>query len=253
MLLANVSSQDNDNTTKNYLQNITKPDFQVFIENKVMKNFLVSSLIEKETDSDIFKAFMLEIYDSLVLCSIDAFKRKNPGVKVKKGQIKSIKKLDIIAVGILLACATNRSKIDFLYNLFSQEEGYFKHSEDLEDFLYFLFIIPSTCGFRSIKNLGEKFPEQMDSLSNEEFYKKLDAFEIEDIHRLKGIFITDFFKGSNRLSKNEFESRFVTATGEENFGWIFSSSGIRFMLEKNNDVKKPEVVEGGEVENKSQA
>lgn len=242
LLLTNMRvEKENPSETRDYFQEVSRQDFLIFIENKIMKNFLVYTMLnEKEKNADIFKDFMVDLFDSEVGAAIDSFRHKNPGVKVYKGQISSVKKLNVISIGLLYCCAKNSSKMNFFYNLFVNETGNFVNSDQLEDFLYFHFIIPATCAFRAIKKLGERYPEDFTHLSNEEYFKKNDAFEIKDIYRLKDIFIRDFFKGKERLSKSEFTANF---TQEDGFGWIFSPSGIRAMLEKNNDVKPQEVIE----------
>ena len=221
---------------KAFLAELTKADFQVFLENKVMKNFVVFAQVMKdETNANIFKEFMVELFDALILCYVDLYKKKNPGVKVLKGQIKSLKKLVIISIGLLFCKSSNRSKVNFFFNLFLNENGRFEKSQDLEDFLFFLFIIPSTCSLRVVKKLGDRY-EKITKIDDESYLKLLDAFEIKDILRLKDIFIKNFFLGGKTLTKTEFEFKFVN----EDFGWIFSTNGIRENLEKSNDIKPPE-------------
>jgi len=70
----------------------------------------------------------------------------------------------------------------------------------------------------------------------EQIQKLLDAFEVNDILRLRQVFLDDFFKGKEQLNRNEFNAKF----GQNQFEWIFIPEGIRFMLEKNNDVKPPQ-------------
>lgn len=217
----------------NYFQEINKMEFLVFIENKIMKNYLVISLMnENEENSAIFKDFISEVFDAFIFATIDLFKKKNPGVKVKKGSIKSIKKLFIFVIPLLYCMCSNFGKVDLFFNLFANE-GRFSKTEELKDFLFYLFIFPSTCGFRAIKQLGEKYPNKFDQISNEEYFKKSDAFEVSDIERLVDIFLESFFTSRDFLTKAEFESNFRN----EDFGWIFNSCGIRSMLERHNDVK----------------
>ena len=137
-------------------------------------------------------------------------------------------------LALLLCNSSNNYKVDLFYSLFVNDQKEFALCEDLEEFIYYLFITPSTCSFRALKRIAENFPDSLNAISAEEFANKTDAFEIEDINRLKEIFMKDFFKGKSSLTKIEFEEKFI----KEDFGWIFSPCGIRCFLEKNNDVKE---------------
>lgn len=218
----------------NYLKEITKDEFLIFIDNKIMRNYLVISLInDNELHAAIFKDFMSELYHSTLFAVIDHFKRKNPGVKVKKGSIKSVKKIYIFVIPLLYCLSSDKAKMDFFFDLFSQGDKFAK-SPELFDFLYYLFIIPSTCAFRACRNLGEKYPNKFDHVSNEDYLKNTDAFEVNDIMRLIDIFIDTFFKSNDFVQRYEYEQKFCLG----DFGWIFSPKGIRAMLEKHNDVKE---------------
>jgi hypothetical protein len=226
-------SADNQ-VAKPYLEELEKVDFMLFLEHKVIKNYLVVSILnDNEEIATIFKEFMSELYDSLLLARIDNHKKKNPGVKVKKGSIKSIKKLYLYPIAVLFSSSTNRNKIEFLFSLLSDEKRNFPKSQDLIDFIFFLFMVGATCSFRAIRNTADKFPTKLNSISKEEYLAKSDAFEVDDIIRLRDIFITDFFKSQEYVTRDQFDHKFKN----EEFGWIFSTSGIRFHLEKHNDIK----------------
>jgi hypothetical protein len=233
LLLTNLRIEGQVETDKAYLHELDKARFSVFVDNKILKNHLIYEFTaENEERSNIFKDYMLELFDSLIKCSVDLYKTKNPGKKVKKGQISTVKKLTLISLGLLYCYSNNKSKVNFLFNLFLSEDGNFVLNEDLEDFLFFLFIIPASCSLWVIKNLGDKY-EKIGPISESDFENTRNNFEVKDVLRLRGIFIRDFFKGETRLTREAFDKRFEIADGD--FGWIFNTNGIRRFLEVNND------------------
>lgn len=214
---------------REHLHEITKEDYFLFIQNKILKHFLVSTLINDIPDyNQIFQDYSAELYGSWIGARGDFDKRKNPGVKIKKP--KSLKKLQIYPYALLFCNSNAEEKMEFLFSLFANDKKEFTLCEELKEFLFFLFITPSTCSFRSIKRISEKFPTKFDTISSEEYLKKLDAFEVDDIVRLKDIFIKDFFEDKLLLTRKEYDDKIILG----GFSWIFSAKGIRLNLEKNN-------------------
>jgi hypothetical protein len=235
LLLGNLKTDSPQNVTeKAYLQELDKGRYCLFVDNKILKNYLIyAQTMENETNTAIFRDYLIELYDTMLKASIDLYKKKNNLEKVKKGTIVTLKKLYIMAVGLLYCAANNRTKMNFFLNLFLNDKGEFELNEHTHDFLFFLFIVPSTSSLRAVKNIGEKY-DNFGKIPDEEFLKIYDNFEVADILRLKEIFVKDFFKGKITLSKAEFEKKFI----DEDFGWIFTPSGIRGYLEKHNDKKE---------------
>jgi hypothetical protein len=214
---------------REHLHEITKEDYLLFIQNKVLKHFLVSTLVNDIPDyNQVFQEYSTELYGSWIGARGDYEKRKNPGVKIKKP--KSLKKLHIYPYALLLCNSNAEAKMEFLFSLFVNDKKEFTLCEELKELIFYLFITPSTCSFRSIKRISEKFPTKFDTMSSEEYLKKLDAFEVDDIVRLKDIFIKDFFEDKPSLTRKQFDDKFILG----GFSWIFSASGIRLNLEKHN-------------------
>jgi hypothetical protein len=214
---------------REHLHEITKEDYLLFIQNKVLKHFLVSTLINDIPDyNQVFQDYSTELYGSWIGARGDFEKRKNPEAKIKKP--KSLKKLQIYPYALLFCNSNAEAKMEFLFSLFVNDKKQFTLCEELREFLYYLFITPSTCSFRSIKRISEKFPTKFDMMSSEEYLKKLDAFEVDDIVRLKDIFIKDFFEDKLSLTRKQYDDKIILGS----FSWIFSASGIRLNLEKNN-------------------
>jgi len=219
-------------SVKSYInQEMSKEEFMIFIQNKVVNNFLnIKFMNEKLEKNKVFEQYMSIIYDSLLAAKVDNFKTKNPGVKVKKGTIKTLKKLILSCLGFLFCSSLNRYRMEALFDLFANEELNFEWNEELEEFFYYLFICPSTCSLRALKNISGNFPEHFKEIANEEFININDAFEIKDVLRLREIFLNDFFGDKKVLNREEYYDKFIKG----DFGWIFSSNGIRYFLQKHN-------------------
>lgn len=218
---------------KEYLYEMTKADWVTFNKNKITNNFMTQSPMEKqETDNAIFNDFMENLFELLLKGYITVYKHKNPGVSVKKGQITTLKKLYLISVGLLFCRSKNITKIGLLYNLFLDENGSFARSNELDYFLFFLFVIPSTASLNVMHRLGNKYLEQLGSLSRQDFNRLNDSFEVKDIERLMETFYKEFFKGEDKLSKRVYDQRFANSE----FGWIFSPNGIRSYLETYGNI-----------------
>jgi hypothetical protein len=236
LLILNNSFHEVVPSLDDYLFLVSEDDFVSFIQKKIRSNYIILSLLNKQEDNlNIFETYMKEIYKSLIEAKKELFRFQNPGVKLKKNQITSIEKINLISFALLYTNAQNRVKINFFFNLFGDDTGSFNNSKKLNDFLYFHFLTASLCSLRSIKKLTEYFPSFFDKISDDEYIKYTDAFEVSDVHRLISIFTKKFFDGKTKLTKNEFLENFIH---KENFGWIFNSTGIRHFLEINNDVKK---------------
>jgi len=244
-LTTDISTEDAKVIIKPYLEELDKADFVSIIENKIIKNNLVISILNDDEDvAKIFKEYMLELYDSLLMARIDNHKRKFPGVKVKKGSIKTIKKLYVYPIPFLFTSSTNKSKIEFIFNLLCNSNRLLVKNQEFNDFIFFLFMVAATCNLRAIKNTSSKFPTKLSSISSEEYVEKTDAFEVNDIIRLRDLFVEGFFKDKDILGKKDYDQKFLN----DEFSWIFSPNGIRANLELHNDVKSQEEKQSAEIE-----
>jgi hypothetical protein len=218
---------------REHLQELSKEEFIVFVGNKILKHFLVATIIKDIEDyPQIYQDYSTELYGSLMAARSDLEKRKNNGVKVKKP--KAIKKLYLFPYALLFCNCNAEGKLELLFSLFGNDKKEFALCSELEDFLYFLFITPSFCSFRAIKRIAEKYPTQFQAISAQDYVNKTDAYEVEDVLRLREIFIRDFFGGKTALTRKEYDDKFLSG-----LFWIFSPSGIRLNLEKNNVPKQP--------------
>ena len=132
---------------------------------------------------------------------------------------------------MIFCLSTNIGKIKLLFDLFADEEKKFKKSEELNEFLLTMFISASYALVNSLYKLGKNH-DDINKISNDEMAKLLNASELKDNQNLLEKFNETFFEDKESLTYDEFKNKFKNK--EKGFGWIFSSKGIRFMLEKYN-------------------
>ena len=202
---------------------ITIDEFQSFLENKIFKiNSVYEICGSNENLQSTFIDNFREIFKCLEL-------KLNQNYNEKK--YNRITKKHILAMGMLFCLSTNIGKIKLLFDLFANEEKKFTKSEELNEFLLTMFICSSYALVNSLYKLGKNH-DDINKLSNEEMAQLLNASELKDIQNLLSKFNESFFEDKESLTYDEFKNKFKNK--ENGFGWIFSSKGIRFMLEKNN-------------------
>jgi hypothetical protein len=230
-----TESSSEKGVIKTYSNNVENTDFDIFIENRILKNNIIKSLVSgSDNVSEVFKEFIECLFRQLVKSRKDYFLHKNgAGKRIKKGSLDFLKKLHLYPIAILYSSSSNIGKVEWLFNLLSVNNKTFARNDDLDEFLFYLFLIPSLAGLNAINKAAEKFSDKLNALNDDEYHKYTDAFEVKDVIRLKSIFLDEFFKTNNELTKNEYKLKFEF----DNFGWIFNPNGIRSMLEKHNDVQ----------------
>lgn len=203
----NFSSNDNFLSTFFY-----EELFQSFLENTILKN---RELREEET---IFKEMFMELFKSLKLKFKQNYKDEN----------KNITKRDLICLGILFCKASNIKKIKLFFDIFKNEKEQFVPSEELEEYLLSSFLISSYCLISARKRLSQTNPT-IPEFSFNELKILLENSQLEDCQSLVKYFNHNFFFHKKTFSWNEFKQKFK---GDNNFGWIFSTKGIRKKLEE---------------------
>ena len=212
------SSKDEFLNTK-----INIDEFQSFLENKIFKiNSVYEICGSNENLQSTFIDNFREIFKCLEL-------KLNQNYNEKKRD--RMKKKHILALGMIFCLSTNIGKIKLLFDLFADEEKKFKKSEELNEFLLTMFISASYALVNSLYKLGKNH-DDINKISNDEMAKLLNASELKDNQNLLEKFNETFFEDKESLTYDEFKNKFKNK--EKGFGWIFSSKGIRFMLEKNN-------------------
>ena len=138
-----------------------------------------------------------------------------------------IRKYYCIALGFILCKGPIIDKIEFLFQTFNDNKLFSKNKK-FEEFLLITFIIGSYCLLSYKSKISYESFKQEYAI----FFK---AYEINNIKKLCEAFVNNFFLEKESYNEEEFIEKFK----DENFQWIFSSSGIRYELEMNNkDLKK---------------
>lgn len=195
-------------------------DLQCFIEYKLVKNEnLYVKLGKNDTFYTIFRDFLLFSYKGLN----QILKKYSPNHQY------TLKRYHALALGLVYCGGRNREKINFLFHSFKDENNKLNPSEQLNEFLKIMFLIPSYCLAFARKKLGEKY-ELFGELKKDLLSAIINAFEMRDVERLVNIYNATLFE-KRTLTKEEFVNCFKT----KDIGWLLSSSGIRFALEENND------------------
>ena len=187
--------------------------FQSFIENIILKNREIG---EEETT---FKEMCIELYKSLKLKLKQNYGKEN----------KKITKRDLICLGTLFCKTNNINKIKLFFDIFKNEKDIFLPSEELNEFLICSFLISSYCLICAKKNLSQINPT-IPEFSIEDLQKLLECSELKDCQSLVKYFNINFFFNKQFFVWNEFIQKFK---GDNGFGWIFSTKGIRQKLQEN--------------------
>jgi hypothetical protein len=199
---------------------ISIDEFQSFLENKILKlkeNYELSG--NNETLANIFKDSKREIYRTLEQKLNQHYNKKDPNRILKR---------NLLSFGFLSCLSTNIGKIKLFFDLFSNENKFVK-SDELNDFLLSIFLVSSYCLIAAAIKIGKNYNE-VKKLSDDEITNGLKVMELKDNENLVEVFNKSFFE-KDEYNWEEFKKKFE---GENGFGWIFSSKGIRSNLEKNN-------------------
>jgi hypothetical protein len=207
-------------TGKSYDEVIELHSLVSFLENKIFAHHLINDYISShEKEKNVFEDYMKELYEIIRLAAKE----------YKKQKLKSITKFHLIPHSMLFCLSSNSSKLSFFFNIFSKNEC-FERTSLLDEFIFMTIATASTVLYHTKEKLKDKYSDLPYSGNAEEL---LDSTEITDLYRLKDIFISKFFGEKKSLTRQEYDEKIIS----EEFVWIFSPSGIRYMLEVNNDKK----------------
>ncbi len=204
--------------------------FQSFIENKILKHPKILLKKTNENLNNLFKDNLLEIYKSLNKKLIQFDKENNNNNNNNNNRIK---KYNILAFGVLFCSGTNISKIKNIFEIFKNKttNNLEKNSNEFNDFILTLCLIPAYCTIYSRNKLNESYNNELGDFDTELLKKILDASELKDSVNLCKIVCEKIFENEN-VNYEKWENLFVDE--ENGIGFILSPKGIRNMLEKNN-------------------
>jgi hypothetical protein len=228
-----VNEEDYNNKELNFdkilIDSISIDEFQSFIENKIFKHPVVIYKLN-EISNTICKDNLLEIYKSLNKKLIQFDKENNNNNNNNNNRIK---KYNILAFGVLFCNGKNISKIKNIFEIFKNKttNNLEKNSNEFNDFILSLCLIPAYCTIYSRNKLNDNYNNELGDFDTELLKKILDASELKDSVNLSKIVIDKIFDSEN-VSYEKWESLF---NDEENgIGFILCPKGIRNLLEKNN-------------------
>ena len=194
-------------------------EFQSFLENQILK---VVSFENDEELTSIFKDVFINIFKAL----IDKLSQH-----LNKDIEGAITKRNLIPLGLIFCHSSNIDKIKLFFDIFSNEEKQFISSNELNDFLVCLFLIPSYCILKARKVVGSTH-EKIGALNTSEITEIVETCELKDIENLMKLINEKLFNNKSGYEWEEFKMLFENENS--GLGWIFSSQGIRKKLEENN-------------------
>ena len=205
--------------------------FQSFIENKILKHKAIYELAgSNEKMVSIFKETFLAANNGLGLKLAQSAKEKGDE-NADKNSI--IKKGDAIAYGLLYCAGANYIKIRALFNLFKKDDQ-LKPSDKFDEFLLSIFII-SSYGMVSARNKLSKF-EEVGEIEKDKLKELIGTSELKDCQNMvevtkKMLFGQDLSVG---LSYQNFKDKFEVNDKDNSLAFLLTSSGVRYMIQKNN-------------------
>jgi len=207
---------------KEYNFEVSETMFSVFVSKKIINHFLIyPHIANDEKKINVVKAFLNNVFTIL---------RKNTSqynkLNGKKTENKTIKKLCLLSYGFVFCKEDHFNKIQFLFYLLSDEDEMLKFSDDLIEFLFFVFLIPSNVLIFSIYSLGKEFEEF--AIEDEYFAEIYNACELKDAKFLAKKVVEELFKEKSQLDFDDFYKKIILED------WVFSTHGIRKKLEDNN-------------------
>lgn len=209
-----------------FKDSITQDYFQSFIENKLFKHPIITDLLSNEEGTNICKETYIQLYSSLEKKLLQSDKQNNR----KINNNNRIKKYHILSFAILYGSGLNISKIKLIFDLFKDENNKLKKSENLEDFLLSLFLIPGYCILYARIKLGTLY-NSIGELSNDKVKEVLQNCELKDSINLTKITLKKIFpEETKELNYDEWKNLF----SKHIIDYILTSQGIRFYLEKHN-------------------
>ena len=135
----------------------------------------------------------------------------------------------------LLFCkGQNVTKIKFIFNLFA-ENGKFTKTQNFSEFQFAWYLSASYVILAIRVDLGGNYAD-FSTLENDTIKGLLDACQNKDCEHLVEVVDKKYFgeDGSKEYFIEDFKQLFARPSKEDSLGFILTSKGIRWMLEKNN-------------------
>ena len=229
---------------------ITEEVFNNFLTNKIISNdLLYNYTLENDKQTlTLFKDLLIETYRDF---------RKNFSI-YSEDKYNIVRKYHLLALGMVYCSGKIKDKTELIFKLFKSSSSTITmnnrgnnclyRSQDLNRFMLSCFLFPSCCQVFARMRMAMKYPFLGD-ISKEDMLSILDAFELSDLERLVKIVNGVLFKEKSCLNMKEFSD----VVKDNKMEWMFCPSGIRFNLEKFNDVKDRSAFIPADAETKSES
>lgn len=206
--------------------------FQSFLENKILRNKnIIEEAGNNEKVTNIFKFSLLRINEALEL-KLSQYYKNSKGIEKKKNEC--VKKVHAISYGILFCSGANYIKIRVLFNVFKNGEGKIQKSDNFNEFLLALALIPSYSMVSTRNKLSNQY-EEFEQIDKELLKKLVQISELKDCENLMNIINKALF-GENEtdaLNYNEFKMKFDSST-PNSVNYMLSPRGIRNKIIEND-------------------
>ena len=214
-------SINNDKLLNNLM---SKEKFSNFIYNKLFTHPLLKNQVKDINYKTKCAQLLLYIYSSL---KKNIYKYQY-GSEYIPGSPNLVTKLHLLGIGFLYCGGRNIEKIDFLYRIFSEHDELVRKNELNDKFFLSIFLISSQCMLYANNKMDIdddlKFPVRyLNTVRN--------SFSLINIETSINLFNNSFFEDNEYY---EYED-FIRIFKEQDFDWIFSPSGIRDFLERNDE------------------
>lgn len=198
-----------------------------FFKIKVINHYLVYDIKFDNDTNQIFLEFLNKLFDTIckgMVSFTSLMKKKDTKIKYDKKP----KKYFLIAIGMIYCQSDYWMRMNILFDTFCNDVNKLEPSVNFKTFLFVLFLVSSFAGIITIQDLSKIYKDNLKPLSQEEFVNILEVYDVNDIVRIQTAFCEDFFGESGELNYMEYREKIIN----NGFDWVFTSSGIRYMLEK---------------------
>ena len=203
---------------------VTKEQFNSFINNILFEHPILKKQIKNEQYKTKCEHILLYIYS----CLKKRIFKYQYGSEYIPEKTKIITKLHLLAIGFIFCSGRNIEKIDFLFRIFSEHDELVRKNELSYKFFLSIFLICSQCLLYANNKMDiedyEKFPiRYLNTVRN--------TFSLINVEICINLFNNSFFEDNDYYEYPDF----IRIFKEQDFDWIFSPSGIRDFLERNDE------------------
>lgn len=204
-------------------EDMSEDDLVVFLDNKIVKHKAIYDKMQDGRKPMLFKDILVTYCKKLA----EKLGKKDPDFKFKKWHA--------MLIAFLYCKGQNITRAKFVYDLFAKD-GKFGKSEDFSAFQYALYLTASFAALSTRTGMSESYEEDFPKLEKEKIKELLDACQEKDCKNLVTVIDNKFFgeDGSISYPFEDFIKLIKKSDKDESLGFILSSKGIRYFLEKYN-------------------